>query len=122
MLHSMGFVILGLAAGMLSGLIGIGGGVIIVPALFFIFGLTLHQAQGTTLAMMVPPVGLLAAWQYYRHGFVNLHAAGLICAGFVVGAFLGADLAIWLPNAALQKLFGVAMILVGLKMLFAHAS
>lgn len=66
------YLLLGLVAGTFSGLIGIGGGVLIVPALVFLFGLSQHQAQGTTLALLVPPIGLLATWEYYRHGYVNL--------------------------------------------------
>jgi uncharacterized protein len=68
------YVILGLAAGIFSGLIGIGGGIIIIPALVFLFGFSQHQAQGTTLALLVPPIGLLAAWMYYTQGYVNMQA------------------------------------------------
>lgn len=62
-------ILLGMAAGVASGLVGIGGGVILIPALVFLFGLTEHQAQGTTLALMVPPIGIIAAWSYWREGF-----------------------------------------------------
>ena len=82
------YVLLGLAAGVISGLIGIGGGVVIVPALIFLFGLTQHQAQGTTLALLVPPIGLLAAWTYYKGGYVNLTMAAFICLGFLLVACL----------------------------------
>ena len=74
-------ILLGMAAGVASGLVGIGGGVILVPALVFLFGLSQHQAQGTTLALMVPPIGIIAAWSYWREGFVDLRIAGLICVG-----------------------------------------
>ncbi len=114
------FLLLGLVAGILSGLIGIGGGIIIVPALVFIFGLTQHQAQGTTLALMVPPIGILAAWTYYQKGFVDLRIAALVCAGFVVGGLLGAKLATNLSNVILEKIFGVALLLVALKMILAR--
>ena len=113
------FLLLGLVAGILSGLIGIGGGIIIVPALVFIFGLTQHQAQGTTLALMVPPIGILAAWTYYQKGFVDLRIAALVCAGFVVGGLLGAKLATNLSNVILEKIFGVALLLIALKMILA---
>ena len=113
------FLLLGLVAGILSGLIGIGGGIIIVPALVFIFGLTQHQAQGTTLALMVPPIGILAAWTYYQKGFVDLRIAALVCAGFVIGGLLGAKLATNLSNVILEKIFGVALLLVALKMILA---
>ena len=72
-------LLLGIIAGAISGLIGIGGGVIIVPALVYLFGLSQHQAQGTTLALLVPPIGLLAAWTYYRQGYVDLKMAAWIC-------------------------------------------
>ncbi|MCB1060281.1 MAG: sulfite exporter TauE/SafE family protein [Calditrichaeota bacterium] len=112
------YLILGLAAGVLSGLVGIGGGILIVPALVFIFGLTQQQAQGTTLALMVPPIGILAAWTYYKQGFVDLKIAGLICAGFVLGGLLGARFAVGMTSATLQKVFAVFLIIVGVKMLF----
>lgn len=117
--HGIGFVLLGLAAGAFSGLIGVGGGVIIVPALVFLFGLSQHQAQGTTLALLIPPIGLLAAWTYYKEGYVDIHVAALICLGFFVGGLLGAKLANHLSNVALERVFGVAMLLISLKMIFA---
>ena len=78
-MNTLLFLILGLAAGVVSGLLGIGGGVLIVPCLVFIAGLSQHTAQGTTLALMVPPIGLLAAWTYYRQGHVDVRIAALIC-------------------------------------------
>lgn len=71
MIHGVFYLLLGLVAGIFSGLIGIGGGTIIVPALVFLFGLSQHQAQGTTLALLVPPIGFLAAWTYYKQGYVG---------------------------------------------------
>jgi len=112
------YIFLGLAAGVLSGLIGIGGGMVIIPALLFLFGFTQMQAQGTTLALMVPPIGLLAAWTYYKHGAVNLHAAIFICAGFFIGGLIGAKFAVGLPNEVLKKIFGIAMTALGLQMIF----
>jgi uncharacterized membrane protein YfcA len=117
--HPWAFLILGVVAGALSGLIGIGGGVIIVPALVFIFGFTQHHAQGTTLALMVPPIGLLAAWTYYKHGDVNLAVAGLICVGFFLGGLLGAQWATRLSNVMLERVFGAALFVISLKMLLA---
>jgi uncharacterized membrane protein YfcA len=114
------YVLLGVVAGIFSGLIGIGGGIIIIPALVFLFGLSQHQAQGTTLALLVPPIGLLAAWIYYSKGYVDLKIAGLICIGFFVGGLLGAKLAVGLSNPVLEKLFGIALFLISLKMLFAR--
>ena len=112
------YIMLGLAAGTLSGLIGIGGGIVIIPALLFLFGFTQIQAQGTTLALMVPPIGLLAAWTYYRHGAVNLPAALMICIGFFVGGLLGAKVAVVLPNMLLRRMFGAGMIVLGLQLVF----
>jgi len=114
------YILLGLIAGALSGLIGIGGGIIIVPALIFVFGFTQHQAQGTTLALMVPPIGLLAAWAYYTRGYVDIRVAAWVCAGFLIGGLLGAKTATALPQALLQKIFGGALLLVSLKMLFTN--
>jgi len=113
------YVLLGLVAGVFSGLIGIGGGVIIVPALVFLFGLSQHQPQGTTLALLVPPIGLLAAWTYYRRGYVDLKIAGFICIGFLVGGLLGGKLATGLSNPVLEKVFGIALLLISLKMILA---
>jgi uncharacterized membrane protein YfcA len=112
-----GYLILGLLAGALSGLVGLGGGFVIVPALVFIFGFSQHQAQGTTLALLIPPIGILVAWTYYRHGFVDIRVAALIAVGFVVGSLLGARYAMSLWNETLEKVFGVALVLIGLKMI-----
>lgn len=112
------YLLLGLVAGTLSGLIGIGGGVIIVPALIFLFGLSQHQAQGTTLALLVPPIGLLGAWTYYTQGYVDLKIAAFVCLGFFLGGLLGAKIATGLSNVVLQKIFGATLLLIALKMLF----
>ena len=112
------YVVLGLGAGALSGLIGIGGGIVIIPALVAFFGMSQQQAQGTTLALMVPPIGLLAAWTYYRQGFVDLRAAGLICLGFVLGGLVGARFAVGLPTVALRRIFGGVLLVMSLRMLF----
>jgi hypothetical protein len=113
------FVLLGLVAGILGGLVGIGGGVIIVPALVFLFGFSQQQAQGTTLALMVPPIGILAAWTYYKMGFVDLAAAGFICVGFVVGSFFGAKIATGLPTQQVERLFGLVLLVISIKMILA---
>jgi uncharacterized protein len=112
------FLIVGLAAGILSGLLGIGGGAIVIPVLVFFFGYTQHQAQGTTLAMLVPPIGLLAALMYYKLGYVNLKVAGLLCLGFFFGGLLGARLASVVPDAMLRRVFGVFFILIALRLIF----
>ena len=119
MINLLLYIILGVVAGTASGLIGIGGGVIIVPVLIFGFGLSQHEAQGTTLALLVPPIGLLAAWTYYKQGYVDLKIAACICAGFLIGSLWGAKLATALPNAFLEKVFGSAIVMIGIKMLIA---
>ncbi|MBF2078100.1 MAG: sulfite exporter TauE/SafE family protein [Synechococcales cyanobacterium T60_A2020_003] len=111
------FILLGIAAGFISGLIGIGGGVIIVPTLVFVFGLSQHMAQGTTLALLVPPIGLLGAWTYYREGYVDIRIAICICVGFVIGSLFGARLATYIPNILLERIFGGAMLMIALKMM-----
>lgn len=111
------YIALGLAAGALSGLVGIGGGVLIVPALVILFGMNQHQAQGTTLALMVPPIGILAAWTYWKQGYVDVRVASFICLGFFIGGLIGAKLATQLSNAALERTFGVAMLVIALKMI-----
>ncbi|KKS95659.1 MAG: hypothetical protein UV73_C0015G0034 [Candidatus Gottesmanbacteria bacterium GW2011_GWA2_43_14] len=119
MLHVVAFIILGILAGVLSGIIGIGGGIIIVPALVLIFGLSQQQAQGTTLALLVPPVGILAAWTYYKQGYVDFKIALLICLGFVIGGLFGSGLATHLQTRVITRLFGIFLLIVGLRMVMA---
>jgi len=106
------YILLGVFAGTASGLIGIGGGIIVVPCLIYLFGFSQHMAQGTTLAMMIPPIGLLAALTYYKQGYVNIPVAGLICLGFVLGGYLGAKVAISFSEEVLRKTFGVCLLAV----------
>ena len=117
MTGNLAYVLLGIAAGVLSGLIGIGGGIIIVPALVFFFGFSQLKAQGTTIALMIPPIGLLAAWTYYQKGYVDTRVAVLVCLGFVVGGLAGANVATALSNAVLEKVFGIILLFIALKML-----
>lgn len=100
-------VILGGTAGFLSGMLGIGGGIIIIPALVYIFGLSQHQAQGTTLAAMVFPIGLLAAMRYYYAGNVRIGIALFIAVGFFIGAFFGAGTVQNISDPLLRKGFGI---------------
>lgn len=121
-MESILLLALGLVAGVASGLVGIGGGIIVVPALVFIFHLSQHQAQGTTLALLVPPIGLLAAWAYYQQGYVDLRIAALICVGFVIGGLIGAKLSLGLSDHALQRVFGVALLIIGARMIFGEGA
>ena len=108
------YIILGLTAGVFSGLVGIGGGIIIIPALVILFEFSQQQAQGTTLALMVPPIGILAAYIYYKNGFVDMKAASFICLGFFIGGFFGAKFAVSIPREVLQKIFGSFLLVIGL--------
>lgn len=114
----IGLLAIGLVAGSMSGLIGIGGGIIMVPAMVFLLGMTQHQAQGTSLAVMIPPIGLLAAMQYYKQGHIDLRFAAVIALGFLVGGMIGGKFAIDLPEAILRKVFACVLIAIAVKMFF----
>lgn len=111
-------IIVGICAGFLAGFAGVGGGIILVPALVYIFGFSQHEAQGTTLALMLPPIGFLAAWQYYKAGNVDIRIALVIIAGFVIGSYFGGKVAVNIPNALLKKIFAILMLIVAIKILF----
>jgi len=117
MIHIAALICLGMLAGMTSGLIGIGGGIIIVPVLVIFFRFSQQLAQGTTLALMVPPLGAFAAWSYYRQGYVDVKTAAVICLGFLAGSVLGADLALRIPAEVLTRIFGALLVGIGMKML-----
>ena len=110
-------VLIGAVAGAFSGLLGIGGGIIMIPALAFFLGYSQHMAQGTTLAVMIFPIGIFAAYEYYRNGQVNISAALIIAATFVVGGWLGAKFAVRIDASMLKKIFAVFLIVVGIKTL-----
>lgn len=117
-MQNLGLIILGGVTGVLSGIVGIGGGIIIVPALVFFLGYSQHLAQGTAVAAMVPPIGLMAAYVYYKNGNANLLSAALIALGFFVGGYFGAKIANQLPQETLKRAMGVAMVVIGAKLLF----
>lgn len=106
----------GLSAGILGGFFGIGGGIIIVPILVLIFGFSQHTAQGTTLAAMIPPIGLLAAFTYWKADNIDIKAAIFIAAGFFVGGWIGGYIAQYLPEIALKRAFAILLALVAVKM------
>ena len=111
-------LLIGLAAGMLSGFVGIGGGIVMVPALVWLIGYSQHQAQGTSLGVLVLPVVFLAAWNYHRHTPLDMKAVAVIAVAFVVGGYMGSKLSLSLPAEAVKKAFGVLMLVVSLKLIF----
>jgi uncharacterized protein len=111
-------IIIGLAAGFLSGLVGIGGGIVIVPALVLLLGFTQKQAQGTSLGIMLLPIGVLAVLQYHKQGYLNINYVLIVAAAFVVGGFLGSKLALSLSDEKMKKIFAVILFLIAVKMLF----
>lgn len=111
-------IAIGLTAGLLSGLLGIGGGVILVPALLALLGVSQAEAQGTSLALFTLPVAALGAYTYWHHGHVDLFALPAMAVGFLLGGFMGGKLAVKLPAATLSRIFAIALIVFGIKMLF----
>jgi uncharacterized membrane protein YfcA len=111
-------VIVGLLAGMLSGLVGLGGGVIIVPALVYLIGFSQHQAQGTSLGILLLPAGIFAVMNYYKKGYIDIKVVLLLFVGFLVGGYLGSKLSLSLPEATLKKVFACALVLIAAKVLF----
>ena len=108
----------GLAAGVLSGMFGIGGGVIIVPALIYIVKMKQLEATATSLAALIPPVGLLGAFEYYRNGNIRVGAALIVAAGLFVGAYFGAKITLNLPADLVRRMYAVFLLAVAIKMLF----
>lgn len=108
--------LIGLAGGVLAGIFGIGGGLIIVPALIVVLGMTAKQAAGTSLAALLLPVGILGAIEYWRAGYIDIRVAMLVAVGILIGAFIGARLAIGLPNELIQRAFGILLVLVGVRL------
>ncbi len=117
MVHFLLLILLGLAGGFVGGMFGIGGGVLVVPALVLFFGFSQHMAQGTMIMTFILPSFLLAAWTYYKAGNVNLPVALLIALGMLAGTFLGATYAHTLSTPVLKKCFGALVIVVGLRMI-----
>ena len=111
-------IVIGIGAGMLSGLVGIGGGIIIVPALVFFLGFPQKMAQGTSLGILLLPVGILAVLQFYKAGFVDTTAVWVVAIGFLAGGYFGSKFALSLPQDTLKKIFAVLLLLVAFKILF----
>jgi len=115
-------LIIGAAAGMLGGLVGIGGGIIIVPALIYFLGKSQLQAQGISLALIMFPVGILGVMQYYKQGHIDFSIVLILAIGFIVGSFFGSKIALDLPQDIIRKLFACLLIIVAVKMLFLDKS
>lgn len=110
-------VAIGVAAGILAGFIGVGGGIIIVPALIYFLGLSQHMAQGTSLALMLPPIGILAVYNYHRVGEINFSYAAIIAIAFVIGGFFGSKLSLKLSATTVKFFFGMVMLYVSVRMI-----
>ncbi|OGV07267.1 MAG: permease [Ignavibacteria bacterium RIFOXYA2_FULL_37_17] len=110
-------LIIGLAAGLVSGVLGIGGGIIVIPMLVGFLGYTQKDAQGTSLGLLLLPIGIFAVINYYKAGHVNLKAAGIMIITFVIGSYLSSLYAVSLPEGVLKKVFAVFLILYALKLL-----
>lgn len=111
-------LLIGLLAGLVSGSLGVGGGIITVPALVFVLGFSQHEAQGTSLALLAVPVVLPAVLNYYKEGYVHIRIALLLLVAFVAGSFLGSYLSVQLPSSLLKKLFAGLMLVMAVKMFF----
>jgi uncharacterized membrane protein YfcA len=115
-------ILIGFAAGTLGSMIGIGGGIVVVPALLamspLIPGMNPKMATGTSLAMLLPPIGLAGVWQYYKNGQVDIKVALLLCAGFVVGAYFGGMIANRMDKDSMKKFFAIFLLLISIKFLF----
>tara|TARA_B110000003_G_C16549922_1_gene496144 strand:- start:719 stop:1087 length:369 start_codon:yes stop_codon:yes gene_type:complete len=111
-------LIIGLFAGILSGLVGVGGGILIIPLLVVLLGLSQHEAQGTALFAMLPPIGVLAAMNYYKEGLVKWEYAAVIAIAFVIGGYFGSKLSLSLPSQTIGRVFGIIMLIGAIKLIF----
>lgn len=110
-------LLIGLAAGVLSGLVGVGGGLIVVPALVFFMGYSQHQAQGTSLGLLLLPVGILAVINYYNKGYIDIKVVAVMSIAFIVGGWLGSKLALRLHEDIVKKIFAVFLFYSACKLL-----
>ena len=111
-------ILVGVVVGMVSGVVGIGGGILFVPAMMWLAGMNQHKAQGTSLGALLAPVGILAFWEYYRKGNADIRIAALLALGFLAGAYFGAVGAQHIPEIWLRRIFAVTLVLVGGRMWF----
>ena len=117
-MQTVGLILIGVLAGVLAGMFGIGGGLVIVPALAIIYGMRQHAAVGTSLGALLLPVGALSAWVYWKNGNLNIGYSLLLAVGLVLGAYLGARLVEPVSDLALRRMFGVFLLVVSVKMLW----
>src|SRR5579863_1631932 len=113
-------VVVGLLAGVLSGLVGLGGGIIIVPALVFFLGFNQHQAQGTSLGILLLPAGIFAVLNYYKQGYIDLKVVFILFIGFVIGGYLGSKISLSMSEAAVKKIFAIVLVVIAGKIGRAH--
>lgn len=111
-------IIIGFLAGVVGGSLGLGGGIIIVPALVFILGFTQHHAQGTSLAVLLFPIGILGVINYAKNGYVNFKFAAVLIVAFILGSYVGSEISVNLPEKILKKVFAIFLLLISLKMIF----
>ena len=111
-------IVIGILAGLLSGVVGVGGGLIMIPLLIILLGLSQHEAQGTSLAVMLPPIGILAAINYHKAGFVQWEYAMIIAVTFIIGGYFGSKYAVSLRPEIVRRVFGIVMLIGALKMIF----
>ena len=116
--HLLILIVIGILSGLLAGVFGVGGAIIVIPALVFLIGMSQHEAQGTSLAFMLPPVGILATWNYWKSGYVNWKVALVLSLTFIVGAYLGSHFSINIPDKMLRKFFGILLFVMARKMIF----
>lgn len=110
-------IVIGLAAGVLSGLVGVGGGIIIVPGLIYFLNYSQHQAQGTSLGLLLLPIGILAVINYYNKGYIDVRAVAVMTLAFVIGGWIGSKLAISLSQETVKKIFAIVLFYTAFKML-----
>ncbi len=115
-------IAIGLVAGTLGGMVGLGGGIILIPALILIMKLDQQTAQGTSIAIMLPPIGLFAVYNYYKAGYVNIKYAMIIAAAFMVGGYLGSSIALKISADLMRKIFSVLLVVIAIKMFFSGKS
>lgn len=111
-------ILIGIAAGILSGLVGVGGGIIIVPALVYFIGFSQKAAQGTSLGVLLLPVGILGVLQYYKQGHIDMKVVGYLSIGFLIGGYLGSRIALTISQESAKKIFALLMVVIAIKMLF----